>query len=366
MAAPAAVRASTRRRALLAAVVALASVAGCVDVVTDGGDYGAYSADLDGEVVRSFPEGLGVPVAIAIPDTGVRADPLLLEFYSVVLQRFEAAAQDGNVALLDALVATYDKPAAPPGIREQLRGYRGVARGIAFQQHLRRTAELRLRDLDEVPALGAPLALELSVPAMAEPVTLFATDEQSSFAFWLAIAIEDEFADGSTSSSRQRQFVGLPRTLTLAGGAALELPMDVVIPAGRAVRRTIQIRVDAMPGYVQVGDVRAPLKLRTITGQVWTQWLDGAEALRGRPLEGLQKALAEVGSKSSFAAIAVASYFVQGDDVEPACELLIDQVRHGSDRAARVAMAALRRITGVGRVVGDRDGWLAWWQERAR
>jgi hypothetical protein len=39
-------------------------------------------------------------------------------------------------------------------------------------------------------------------------------------------------------------------------------------------------------------------------------------------------------------------------------------VRFGRVDQAQVAMAALRAITDAGVAIGDRDGWLAWWQER--
>ena len=45
-------------------------------------------------------------------------------------------------------------------------------------------------------------------------------------------------------------------------------------------------------------------------------------------------------------------------------QLLIDQVRYGRSDQAQVAMAALRASTGAEIPVGDRDGWLAWWQQR--
>jgi hypothetical protein len=53
-----------------------------------------------------------------------------------------------------------------------------------------------------------------------------------------------------------------------------------------------------------------------------------------------------------------------GPDRETAIALLLDQVRFGRADQARVAMAALRRLTGESLLVGDREAWLAWSQTR--
>ena len=44
--------------------------------------------------------------------------------------------------------------------------------------------------------------------------------------------------------------------------------------------------------------------------------------------------------------------------------MLIDQVRYGRADQAQVAMAALKRVSGLSLAVGDRDAWLAWWQTK--
>ncbi|MFK7740499.1 MAG: hypothetical protein AB8H80_09245 [Planctomycetota bacterium] len=343
----------------------------------DEGEEIAYSSDRDAPAAQGYATELAVPVAIAIPDLGTGKDRLLIEFYSGVLRRLEDAANDGNVPLIDSLVESYDKPSAPEPIRQQLCGYRAVARGIAFQQHVARHAQLRLRGdagkrkANDAPAtgrpaappLGKPLELELVVPAMAKPVLLGCEGDQDSFGFWVAVTIDDEFADGSSTSSRRRGFVGLPNRLELTGDIELILPIDVDVAAGRSARRSVLVRVDMMPGHAMIDGVRAPLQRRNIGAATWTQWPKGVDLLAERPLEALRTALADF-RPGNHAAVYLAAQLMPAEKRKDAAALLMDQVRFGSDDQARVATAALRELTGVSIAIGHRDGWLEWWQAR--
>ncbi|MFY9341403.1 MAG: hypothetical protein WAT39_02860, partial [Planctomycetota bacterium] len=67
---------------------------------------------------------------------------------------------------------------------------------------------------------------------------------------------------------------------------------------------------------------------------------------------------------ANYARAWLAAQATRGADTEAAAALLIEQVRLGRADEAQVAMAALRTITGIDFVVGDRDAWLAWWQSR--
>ncbi|MCK5942651.1 MAG: hypothetical protein KAI24_11815, partial [Planctomycetes bacterium] len=294
---------------------------------------------------------------------------VLVEFYSGILRRLQDAADEGDVALLDGLVDSYDRPNVPEAFRQHLEGYRAIARGIGFQHHVSQNATLRLRGdgpdgaEPQTPVLGQPLQLELVLPPMATPVRLGALGERDPIGFSVSVTIDDEFVDGSSRLSRSREFLWLPQPVELAGDDALTLPVDVGADAGDAVRRSVLVRIDLMPGYVTFGDVRAPVQRVTAGASSYTQWPKGHEILRAQPMAGLRAALKDFTPKN-YASAYLSAVLVPARQRDEACALLIDQVRFGRADQAQVAMAALQEIAGVKIAVGDRDGWLAWWQSR--
>jgi hypothetical protein len=289
----------------------------------------------------------------------------------------QQAADDGDTALLDALLVSYDEPGAPEPYAGRLRGYRGVARGIEFQRHVAERARLVIMPgaegdapvaPDGTPYLGTPLLLELRVPPAAGAVRLGGERDDDPVGFSVAVTIEDEFVDGGSRSSQTPVWVPLPTAVELTGDTLLTLPVAIDAPAGAAVRRTVYVRIDLMPCYVSVatkdGRVRAPVRRTVADAGSWTQWPAGYDLLRKRPLDGLRAALADF-RPGNFASAYLSALLVGPQDREQAIALLIDQVRFGGAGQAQVAMAALRRVTGVELPIGDRDAWLEWWQGRS-
>jgi hypothetical protein len=89
----------------------------------------------------------------------------------------------------------------------------------------------------------------------------------------------------------------------------------------------------------------------------------GFEVVRERPLAELRQALRPL-APAQFARVWLAAHFLPSSERDTALELLMEPVRFGRDDQAQVAMAALQLLTGAAVPVGDRDGWLAWWQAR--
>lgn len=354
---PAATAPGGARRAWLAAAL-LTPLAACVTTYEK-----AEPAD---------PEGLSLaqPVAIPLPELGGGGDRALVEFYGSILRRLQDAADDGDVALLDSLVEAYDRPNVPDAFRRHLDGYRAMARGLGFTRHAKSRGALGLvgdvpegADEPPTPPLGEALRLELAVPAMATPVELGALGERDPVGFAVAVTIDDEYVDGSSRRSESKEFLWLPERLELRGDEVLRLPVEIGAGAGDAVRRSVLVRVDLMPGYVTLEGLRAPIQRVTIGAGSYTQWPAGHEILAAQPLAGLRAALADFTPKN-FASAYLSALLVPSSKRRDACALLVDQVRFGRADQAQVAMAALRQIAGVQIAVGDRDGWLAWWQSK--
>ena len=335
------------------------------------------------------------PIAIPIPAAQGGNNRLLLEFYSGILRRLQDAADDGDVALLDSLVASYDKPNIPGSVSQHLAGYRAIGRGIRFRQHAIRKAVLELRlpaaakpaaakpdaavvvgakvdggagsklvAAPKVPALGKDLRLRLRLPAMANAVTLGGRNSRNPIGFSVSVTVEDEYVDGSSRSLHTDGVVWLPERFELVGDNELLLPIDVGAASGDAVRRNVTVRID-MRGHVEIDGIRAPVKSTSIAAGSYTQWPAGYDIIAKQPLAALKLALGAFQPKN-FASVYLAALKIPATHQYEACALLMDQVRFGRADQAQVAMAALQNVTGLSIAVGDRDAWLGWWQARAK
>lgn len=315
------------------------------------------------------PPPLAVPVAIPIPQgNGTPEDLARAEFYRSVLKRLQDAAKDGDVPQIESLLAAYQREDLPPAIAEHVTGYRAVAHGLRFQQYAAKVATLALldesgKDAAALPALGANVALELRIPAGAEAWSLSGRDDADPLRFVVALRIDDVFVDGGTRWCESQAFVPLPRAFELRGDAVLRVPIAVDLPGGEAVRRDVLVTVELMPGYLRHAGVRAPLRRTELARSAFTQWPVGYDAVAAAPLASLQAALRTF-EPPSFRRAYLAAVSTQGADRETAIGLLVAQVRFGRSGQAQVAMAALREMTGADVAIGDRDGWLAWWQAR--
>lgn len=378
-------------RASLAPLLACFAV-GCVTTYTP--------IDLVGEA-SAMP--VLQSVAIPIPSAQGGSNRLLLEFYSGILRRLQEAADDGDVALLDSLVASYDKPNIPVAVSQHLTGYRAIGRGIRFRHHAvsKAVLELRLPDAKpgakpeagrpkagraasgsatsssvnsggntaakaaalKVPALGNDLQLHLRLPAMANAVILGGRNDRNPIGFTVSVTVEDEYVDGSSRSLHTDGVVWLHERFELVGDQELLLPIDVGAAFGDAVRRNVTVRVD-MRGHVEVDEFRAPIKSTSIAAASYTQWPAGYDIIAKQPLAAIKVALAAFKPKN-FASVYLASLNVPAQHRHEACSLLMDQVRFGRVDQAQVAMAALQNVSGLLIAVGDRDAWLDWWQARA-
>ncbi|MBL8754197.1 MAG: hypothetical protein JNK15_12925 [Planctomycetes bacterium] len=350
------------RPALVAGVAALGSA--CVTTYEDTPMFGRTEPPpAFASTVLSIPFGDNAPNP---------ADDAVARFHRSVLQRMHEAAKDFDAAGLEELVAGHDQPGLPPAVAQQVASYRGVARGLRFRQHLKANAKLvqvppptgeAPQTVGGAPALGASLHYELQVPAPADPVVLGAKDGDDPIGFVVAVAIDDTFVEGGSRNLKKQDFLWLPTTFELGGNEVLRLPIALDLPAEHAVKREVLVRVDLMPGYVHVAGNRVPVPRTTVAAATTMQWPVGYEVVAKAPLAELQRAL-QAFEPRAFARAFLAACATTGAEREQALALLMDQVRFGRADQAQVAMAALKAISDAPAAVGDRDGWLAWWQRR--
>ena len=115
-------------------------------------------------------EGEALPFAapVSIPLTelgGPGSSRVQLEFFGGILRRLQDAAAEGDAALIDSLVESYDLPNVPESFRRHLVGYRAIARGILFQQHVQQhpTRDQRMTSTAPAPADAATKTVTVTI-----------------------------------------------------------------------------------------------------------------------------------------------------------------------------------------------------------
>ncbi len=353
-----AARAGRRASRALARCALPAALAACVTTYED--------VPIDVAARAATPVAVAQTIPFPVSEHDAR-DRALLQFYSGVLDRMQGAARDRDGAGLEGLLEAYDRSDVPAWLRGVLDGYRALAKGMRFERHAKSAGavELVLDEHGAEPPLGASTRFVLRIPAAPQPFRLGGSAEADPTGFLVALSVEDTFVDGSTSSSRTQDFVWLPAPSDLGGNADLEVPIGVDLPAAAAVKRVVNVRVDLMPGYVQVDGVRAPVQRTAVGATVVTQWPAGHREIEKAPLAALKAAL-QIGDAAHYPHIYVAAEFLRGAERDEAVPLLIDVVRFGREDQARLATVALRIVTDTKLPIGDRQSWLAWWQSQPR
>lgn len=346
--------------------------------------------------------------AVTIPFGSEDAAPGVLgDVYRSVLLRMQelVKGKERDLPQLESLLARYDRPGLPASVAAAMASYRTVAYGWRCLDQLRANARVEVsagiaRDAagalparptapgaaadgattsavaevpglvsppppppPAVPPIGAPVRFELVATAGAEPIVIGGDGSDDTNVFAIVSYVEDAYVDGSIRTWKHEDMVTLPADCDLRGGARLSVPVQLDAPGGEAVRRRVRVCFDLLPGFLHCGAVRAPIRRTRLGETTITQHPRGYEAITAAPLAQLQQALA-VFAPRDFARAWLAAQATTGAERTEAMGLLIDQVRLGRPEQAAVAMATLSAMTDGAVPIGDREGWLAWWQRR--
>jgi hypothetical protein len=350
----------------IAALAIAALGAGCVSVIDD-------KAPLVPDVPTTS---VVIPIGQPVPP----GQEPLVEFYGSLLERMHEAHKERDLATLQQLLAEYRRADAPSWVQERFAGYAALAMGLAFERHVATAGRLERVALPPPPGavpapgaapggeeIGEAVQYEVVVPPMpGQPVRLGGRDDADPVAFAFAIEITDEFVDGSLREDKAPDLVRLPATVVLGDSEhqePLRLPVRLAFGDTGGVRRTLSLAVDLVPGHVGVAGERAPVRRTRIASVQFVQWPRGFQPIREKPLAALARAL-QLGDAAHFTHVRLAAEFAPPEQRAEVEKRLIDWVRLGRPDQARVAMAALHALGVASVPIGDRDGWLAWWQAR--
>lgn len=306
--------------------------------------------------------------ALVIPFgvTAADEDDVLGRFHANVLERMHQAYSERDargaptgVDTLRRLLQLYRTDAVPRTARLHMDGFAAAAEGAGFELHVRSASRI---EVPQAVQLGENLVVRLHVDGMkGTTIRLGGEDEDKPFFLSAWFEFEDTYVDGSRRSQEGEAVVRLPRSHELSEASPLQLPLELgAAPAG-AVRRKVAIRIEMLPGHVGVADMTCPVRRTPMARGAVEQLPLGADKLRAAPLASLREAMA-LGDAQRFPAVYLSACFLPQDQRRDGMELLVQWVRLGRPDQARVAMAALRELSGEPITVGDRERWLAWWQ----
>jgi hypothetical protein len=296
----------------------------------------------------------------------VRGDPqgaALDAYFASVVTQLQDAVLERDAELLAVLLATHDRGFAPDWARPLLDQFRQLRRTLAFELQAEREAELAV--VGEPPSIGETVPLRLRLATSSEPgiVVPGAAGGSAAARILATVTVDDLDCYGGRSRSEFSEILAVPADVAFDDGGRLELVFGIPPLPAEGCEREIGVACDLLPGTLLV-DGRPVPNQRTRLGEIrLTAFPRGIDGVRAHPYTHLRNGL-ESGDPRHFDNVFLAARLMDEEFREDAIQTAIRHVRVGRPEVARVAMAALRELSGVRISVEDRDGWLAWSQTR--
>lgn len=315
-------------------------------------------ARYEGPVDESVPAVAAVPVVIPFGAGEPRSPAELRQFYESLLWRLQQAYAERDLEAMLPLLADYRRPDVPQWVQQRMAGYDALARGLQFERHAATSSRLRIAgDTEAAQDAGEPVAFELVLEPPPGQVRL-GSRAGDTCSFLVEVVVTDHFVDGSSRQHEDSSLLRLPAAHDFERGP-LVLPLEVAVADAGAVLRVIELRVDLLPGYVQSGDLRVPVRRGRLAGLSHSQWPRGHRPIRAQPMATLCAAM-QLGDAEHFPHVRLAAVFMPAAERNRMIEMLIDWVRLGRPDQALVAMATLRAVGAADIAIGDREAWLSW------
>jgi hypothetical protein len=267
--------------------------------------------------------------------------------------------------LVEALLATHDRDVAPDWAKAQMREFRRVVRGLRFELHAEANAQLAI--FGNAPPLGATVPMRLSLQsAGGRGITIPGADgRRAATRVAVEVVVRDDDCVGGGSRREFGEILVVPRSVNFDAGDTLQLDfaMPALVPEG--CHRRVTVTCDLLPGTVLVDGRVLPSRSVRLGSRTFELFPAGIESVRENPYAHLRTAL-ELADPQHFDNVFLAARLMKPDFREDAIAKLIEHLRVGRPVLTRVCTAALRELTSEQIAVGDRDGWLAWWQGRTQ
>ncbi len=316
------------------------------------------------------------PIVIPLAGRGSGVSPVLDRFYTSVLDQMREAYNDRDLAGLRTLLAAHRHPRAPGWAQDMMGQFESLTSGLLFEAHMRTKGVLEdPASTDGIAGaavpLGAPFVLRFKMAGSSEGLPpeldgFVLGGESSRHPSSLRITFRITDVDGFGSKTRWicNEDVVLPEALVFGQGDVI-LPFAIEAGGGDSVMREFDVVVSLLPGYITKGDKQVPYQILVCASGKFVFYPNGVAVIRAEPLKTLRNAMRK-GDRDHFPHVYLAIHFMADDEVDAATSLLMEWVRVGNDQQSTVAMSSLSRMTDLDIAVGDRRGWLQWYQRFGR
>jgi hypothetical protein len=321
---------------------------------------GCVTVDVAPDPVEALPL---ATVTVPFEGGGDGARAAVDAWYASIVRQMQDALLARDPAVFEDLLERHSRADAPAWARRKMQRFVALAAGLRFELHA--AAAGVIESSDGTVVLGEPMPFEFRLRAEGHPDIELPDSKHAAGGarFLVSFQVQDFDCYGNRTERAASQLIELQRSVSFRDGAALELPFVVAALAPEGAMRRVGLMVELLPGNLLLAGEPIPNGRVPVARHGLDVYPRNVSLVRDHPFTNLRNALL-LGDPAHFDHVYLAARFMPEEHREAAIRLLVRSVRLGSAVQGRVAMASLAVLTGASPAVGDRDGWLRWWQDR--
>lgn len=338
----------------------------------------------------SDPEaGLGSVVIEPTPMGVTGSGEAVTAYYATVFAQMRGAWRSGGedgLKELRFLIKLHKRDEMVGSAAQRMRQFELLADGLEFDLQLPELC--RIVHANPSASLDADQKFELRISQEGDRVLECGGPGKQELVLRAVVTLRDFDASGQFVEMEDSLPLRVRERRRLTAGAEMVLPFELPGARSETVVREIVVRVELLPCVVTLDGqdvpVSQPSRRRRTTEE--TEMLSpkqriqysrsgfthcaalnvlaypaGYEAVKKAPLATMREAQRR-GDAKYFKHTFLAAHFMPPKDRDNAMGLLINHVRTGTASQARVAMGALRLLSGEDIGINERRAWLVWWK----
>jgi hypothetical protein len=338
----------------------------------------------------SDPEtGLGSVVIDPTPMVRAGSGDAVNAYYDTVFAQMRGAWRSGGLDGLKELrflIKQHKRDEMVGTAAQRMSQFELLADGLEFDLQLPELC--RIVHLNPSTSLDTAQKFELRLSQKGERVLECGGPGKQELVLRAVVTLRDFDVSGQFVEMEDSLPLRVSERKRLTGGAEMVLPFELPGARSEAVVRELVVRVELLPCLVTLDGrdvpVSQPGRNRMATEEVEKlspkqriaysrsgfthcavldvmSYPAGYEAIQKAPLATMREAQRR-GDAKYFKHTFLAAHFMPPKDRDNAMGLLINHVRTGTASQARVAMGALRLLSGQDMGINERRAWLVWWK----
>ena len=288
-------------------------------------------------------------------------------FYSSILNQMTEAVVARDVLRLSELLQQHDDPRAPGWVRDHFERLRDVSAALEFVLYAQQAAVLRSKKVDSesrLHVLGKDEGVVFSLPAGQHPAVSLDARGDHAIALLASFRVTDHDVFGNRLERSVQSILRPEQSLQLEAGAVFSIDVPFPQMPTQGIWREVEVQVSLLPTELRIGGRTAPVRQTPLADTAVRLYPPGAEVVRAKPLKTLEAALGRSDRSAVLRHIALAAHFMPSESGNEAIDRVIAWLRLARPVESRIAMAALREMSGQPFSIDDRAAWLSW--SRAR